>query len=418
MVESRSGSKALMFAKDPLADVEYFNRRMQLSTTIIKHLHLGDCGSTTYVPFQVREGDLTQLAGKYHMTETGLSVITRQSTELIGSLVQLRSSLTCEHPDHEGVCGTCMGQLALSVPLGTNIGHVAATELCAKVSQAVLSVKHLDGSSVLTVFTIPSIDRKYISNGELPNTLYCSEKIDNSELKLIISAVDAKHISDIFHAEVKTLSVTRVSSVRYLGFERTSKGVVTNDVVPVCVGTNLSSLSCELLEYMKVKGYELSPTGDYVVDLADWDNRDPLIIMPMKHMSMLEFMNNVGVMIESSTKDKAAKKARKLKTLVDYTSVSAALMDLHEVVSSKISVNIAHLEIIIKSAMIRSAIDKDHRLPLPGQPVVFGSFKDNLERRSLGAQFAYQEQSRTLMKAESYTIVNRPSNLLDTILRG
>jgi len=423
LVESRSGAKALLAQKDPLEHTEYFNRRMQLGCSVIQNLHMGDCGTKRTVKFKVRSESLNQVAGKFYEVtdengDKSLQVVAVNQKSLIGETLKLRSSMVCEHPDPYGVCSTCMGQLALSVPRGTNIGHVAATELCAQVSQAVLSTKHLDVSSSAVSIDLSEYDRKYVYIGQSGDKIYIKKPKKFTKMSLVVDSADVKHIGDISRIEdVTELSSTKMSSCRYI------KLIIENEededvvVLGVSSGKNLSSLSLDMLMHLKDNGWSLNEDGHYVIDLTGWEYSKSILILPMKHMNMLDFMDIIKVMVESTSKSKD-EVGGEHKRLVDYDSLSHALTDLHLIVAEKISVNIAHLEIIIRSILIRNDAAGDHRLPLPKTPILFGSYRANMENRSLSGLMAFEAQSKAFRRAESYAITNRMDHPMDVILKG
>ena len=61
MIESRSAAKALMFAKDPLAQCEYFNRKLQLVAQVVTNIARGDCGSQHYMNWKVEATELSAM---------------------------------------------------------------------------------------------------------------------------------------------------------------------------------------------------------------------------------------------------------------------------------------------------------------------------------------------------------------------
>lgn len=420
LVESRSGAKALLAQKDPLEHTEYFNRRMQLGCSVIQNLHMGDCGTKRTVKFKVQSESLPQLAGKYYLDEEEgtLAVVGVKDKHLIGKSIKLRSSMVCEHKDPYGVCSTCMGQLALSVPRGTNIGHVAATELCAQVSQAVLSTKHLDVSSSAVSIDLSEHDRKYVYIGQSGDKIYINKPKKFTKMSLVVDSADVKHIGDISRIDdVTELSSTKMSSCRYIKLVIENEDMEDVVLLNVSSGKNLSSLSLDMLMHLKESGWELNGDGHYVIDLTGWEYTKAILILPMKHMNMLDFMDIIKVMVESTSKSKE-EIGGDHKRLMDYDSLSYALTDLHLIVAEKIRVNIAHLEIIIRSILIRDDTKCDHRMPLPNTPVLFGSYRANMENRSLSGLMAFEAQSKALRRAESYAIRNRMDHPMDIILKG
>ncbi len=92
-MESRSASKALFFSKGQLEDTEYFARRLQLQTMVVSRVHIGDCGSTNYLHWTIRDKDLPLMTGVYYLDDetNSLKYIRKEDKHLVGKILKLRS---------------------------------------------------------------------------------------------------------------------------------------------------------------------------------------------------------------------------------------------------------------------------------------------------------------------------------------
>ncbi len=416
MIESRSAAKALIFAKDPVAESEYFNREMQLVTSTLCRLHEGDCGSQQFIPFKVRAGDLKKIAGKYYRNGDQLTEITENDRHLINTMIEMRSVLRCQHPDPYGVCSTCFGSLAAAVPKGTNLGHVSTTVLCERVSQKVLSTKHEDGSSKVDRFDVlTDFDKQYIREGTDETTLKLSEALSGKKVWLTLADSQAPSLTNIDYNDVRKLSLSHISRLIEVAFtvedEKGNRGKPA--YVPVSMGSRVSSLSYEALEYIKRKGWELSRDNNYVIDLSEWDVELPLFQLPLKHTDMVEYMKSIKTFVKSTDKPSRGKTPR---TLREFEGPIPALVGFYNLVSSKLTVNIAHLETIILSCMIRSEEEQDHRLPRPIEEGEVGTYNRNMEMRSLSTVMAYQNQRDRLKDIQSFIVKDRPDHPMDNLV--
>jgi hypothetical protein len=431
MIESRSGSKASLAQKDPLQMTQYYNRRMQLGCAIIQNLHRVDCGTTRTVRFRVLPQSLKVLVGKYYYDDSNtLKVISGDEKHLIGESIKIRSPLTCEHPDPYGVCSKCMGTVAASVPPDANLGHVAAVELCAVISQSVLSIKHLEVSSVAIEISLDDHHRQYLKLNAKGDKVFIREQKRYDRMELVLNHNDVKHIGDINTIEdITDLSSNRISSCRDVVLNGYKDDVFEDVLLSVSSGKNYSSLSGAMLNYLKEHGWSLNEKGFYVCDLSHWDFNEPAFILPMKHLNMLEYMDVIKTFIESSSsqEDKNASMTSrstkkptddKRNRIVNCDSLSQALMDLHALVSEKLGVNIVHLEIIVLSILARNPDRMDHRLPRPQDQKVFGTYKQNMELRSLTGQAAWMNQALMLISPTSFALTNRPKHPMDMVFMG
>jgi hypothetical protein len=417
MIESRSASKAQYFAKDPVADSEYFNRKMQLQTAVISRLHRVDCGSTETIPFRVRSTDLESLEGKFYYTETGdLVAVSEGDRHLIGKTINMRSVLKCKHPDPNGVCLVCMGELGYSVPDQTILGHVAATVLCEIISQNVLSTKHLDGSSTVDMIKLGAYEENYVQVGSDPNTIKLNPDLEGKKVTMVLSADESERLSDIMTIQnISRLTPSKVTELREVEFIIEGEDETEHVVIPVSMGSRLSSLTVEALTYVKYMGWTLTAKGDCAIDLSNWDIDQPLFEMPLKHTNMVDFMKEIETFIKSSKKTKGT---RHQKNLNDYDTVEDGLLALYTLVSSKLKVNIAHIELIVLATLSRDPKHYDHRLPVPKSTGVVSGYEDNMVLRSNSVAMAYQNQGSTLYDLRSYMIDDRPDHYMDNILMG
>ncbi|MND14838.1 DNA-directed RNA polymerase subunit beta' [compost metagenome] len=422
LIESRSASKALWAAKDPVADSEYFNRKMQLGCATLQHIHYGDCGSTGTMMWRVTAGNFAALEGKYRVTDQGLKPILKSERFLIGTEVHVRTVLKCRHPDRYGVCSTCMGELAFSIPPHTVLGHVSATTLCELVSQNVLSTKHLDGSSVVDDFEINEHDAAFLRLGTSGNEIKLNADLAGQPVKMIIPADYAPRLPDLNRVRtVRALPLEKLSEIIDITLEIPGPEDTADKVnLSVSMGSRLSYLTEEALIYIKRTGWDLTARGDYVIDLSGWDYTDVLFKLPMKHTNMVEYMGEIERFIKAAPtrKGKQRGKRSRVQSSNAYSNTEEALFAFYGLISSKLSVNIQHLEVIILSTMVESIEGRDHRLPLDRENGEVGYYEDNMDYRSLAASMAYERQGATLQDIRTFTLKNRPDHPLDALMMG
>ena len=442
MQETCSASKALMFAKDPLADTEYFNREMQLATDSLQYLYYhSDCGSENYIAFDVRQGDIKQLSGKYILrteeiadvlaaadrrksrptmalfgtNHAKLHRITTADQGLVGKRVYMRSPLGCNCLHMGGICATCMGELSLSVPYRTNVGHVSITHICEKISQRVLSTKHLDGSSEVDPFQIFGDDVRFISNKEHENLIFLNKELSKGKVKIVIDADEARQLTDILHVDnVCDLSLERISQLKEIQvFVDYDDGETEAAFVKVSMGGRLSALSHDMLEYLTFNSWSLDMRGDYVIEMDKWDYNSPILELPLRHVNMLEFMKT----IESFVKMSSSK--RDIQRHIDgMDDMSALLTNLFSLISSKLrDVNLAHMEVILAATLIRSSANSDYSFPEIGGPCEIGAFNANMQNRSLGPAMAHEGHLSTLTNPSAYLNTDRMPHPMDALIK-
>lgn len=432
MIESCSAKKALISTKKPLRIVEYFNRKMQLSTVVVHTLLWKDCKSERYAEIHVDPGMFRSLEGKFYVTTKGqLSPITEHDRHLIGKTILIRSAMFCNHRGEGAVCRVCFGENAWSVPNKTNIGHVCSTEMCHEGSQLVLSTKHYDGSSVVDEIIISDHDADYIcvampdlNNQEADNTdssaIKFNPRLSKMEPVLILESrarppVDnASGLPSITqHTAIEHLSIHRVTSFREVQIRvRNLRNEEYTAHVSVSQGARLGALSKPMLRYIQDNGYTVMEDGKFMVDLKDWNFDEVVFALPMRHSNMLDYMSEIEHFIRSPSKkdDQRVSTVRKLKS---YTDPVEALIDFHDLVSSKLSVNICHLEVILLSLMRPADDPDDYCLPDIDRESMFEEHGTLMAMRSAGGLLAYERQPDTIDNVDSYLIKRRPPHVLD-----
>jgi hypothetical protein len=411
LVESRSAAKSLIFSKTPLQQAEYFSRRLQLMSMNIQHLHRGDCGTTKLVQWPVRKKDLKRLAGKYYLDkkENRLKAITGKEDHLVGTTIQMRSVMGCAHPDPVGVCSTCFGALAKAVPDFTNIGHLCCMLLTEKSSQSVLSVKHLDSSATIEAIVLGQDDKLFLRVGSDDNSYLMSDRLKGVKVKLVIPSESIPNINDVNEVDnVDDLTISRFSEIGVVGLVVEQPKLIERKDVMTEVGGRLASLTHEMLHHIKKYGFDLNEDNNYVIDLTNWDWNKPILALPLRHFNMSDHSRDIARMLESSVR-MMQERDRDLRP-------NDALIQLYELVNSKLDVNLTVLDVVLKEAMIVSAERGDYSLPKPWTDEGFGVMSMSMLHRSLSAAMAFEDHRDTIVNPISYTLKNRLDHPFDVCI--
>ena len=305
MIESRSASKSLMNTVKPLQDSEYFSRRQQLVCMNIKNLHMCDCGSTNYLHWHVREvryegttkvsdGDLATIVGKYYLDETTntLKIVRATDTHLINTTIKLRSiTAGCNHPDPNGVCEVCFGELALALPINTNLGHSVCVTMTAVLAQLILSTKHYDSSSTVEGIVLKPVEKKYLSADLNGNCYYLNDKLKGKKVKLYVNVESAKGLPDIrIFKDLSQFNLERMSQFDTVMISvEDNKGIIETTSLNVMVNGRKSSLTTGMLMHIKATGYPIikdARDGKFEFDMTGWDYSQPIFVLPMRHLNM------------------------------------------------------------------------------------------------------------------------------------
>ena len=150
----------------------YFARNLMILTYGTISSTVYDCGSKNPIPVTVDETVLSMFEGRnyYNNKNDGiLRVLKKTDRHLLGKKLWFRSPCTCNL--NEDVCHICYGNVALKVG-DLNGGFIYTTNLLtSRVSQNILSAKHLLKTNAERIGYSPSFDKWFMmdSSSVVPN---------------------------------------------------------------------------------------------------------------------------------------------------------------------------------------------------------------------------------------------------------
>jgi len=422
IAESRSAAKSLYFSEAPLQDAEYFSRRLQLLTMTVERIHHEDCGSTTYLEWRVNppvkdengkivyQGDLNFMVGKYYLDETSntLKEITHNDPAMWNTVLKLRSSIYCKHPDSHGVCSVCFGKLSENVSRFANLGHLVSATLTEQTSQSVLSTKHLDGSAVSSGIILTELTGKYFTTNKAKNCYILKKEFKDRNIKLIVNRDEAIGLVDIFNIDsIDNINPIRISSVECieLKYMETPEEEIS---MPLYInqGNRCAIMTIEFLKYLKHHRWETDSRNNFLFNLQDWDFSLPIFKLIEVEYSFSDHSHQVATLIESSMKN--------ITDRLKPDSPVSTLQELFRLVNTKLNVNIAALEVMVYSIM--SDGRDDYKLARNVDAPVLGVADRIIKNRSLGPAYAYEDQFDTIIDPKSFMKLNRPDSIFDVFI--
>lgn len=417
--ESRSASKALLFQKDPIRETEYFNRRLQMLNQTVRWIVPGDCGTEDVLEWHVQPGDLKALEGKYYYDSNNklqsISPKIRSCKALVGTTIKMRSPLMCKHKHNGAVCETCLGRLSYTLPYGTNIGHVAAYTMGEKITQSVLSVKHLDGSTEIIAIALDKTDLQFIrlstERNELIKFVKDIDKYPNARLLLPVEEVG--NLTQAMNAEsLSELSIYKISTLFKVGIKYDfDESTQITEWITVSGPSRPSSLTVPFLKHIKAAGYSQDDSKYITVPLAGWDVEKAAMQLPQKQINMLDFMKQISHMLECGPREgiKKGLDPSNPHDLVTY------IRTIYEYANQYISIPIMYLEVTALSGIVRDLENGDLRLAEDNNQREFAPKSAILHHRSVGPALAYEEQANVIYSAQSFNKYNRVPHPMDAL---
>ena len=420
LLESRAASLSTMSNEDPIKEVEYFGRRIQLMANYVTHAEPGDCGSREYITVNVKKGTERRHLGAFYLNAAGFEFPIREETlpDIVGKTVQMRSPLTCKHRHMNHVCHRCYGELISNFDPTTNLGHIAATTLSEGITQRVLSTKHLIKNAVKQMFRTNKMMEKYFQYDMADDCLRIHNHMLTKGLRMSVARKDMIHMDDVLASnDPSPIPARTVTKIRHISFYNVANDDYVPDTFSVALGTTAVHLSTEMLHYIKNNGYTLNDKGDFIINMDNWKFNRPLISLPVKFENTLDYKKAVAKYLESTGDKSGASKGEQLR-LCDMTDHGEALEKFIDVTEGGGFVNAAHLQILML-AMLGHKRPKglliDANIPKLGDEWAYMTRKTCLERKSGAITMAFEKQRNWTYNAEHY-MDSRPDSYFDGLV--
>ncbi|QAX96036.1 hypothetical protein [Vibrio phage vB_VmeM-Yong XC32] len=383
--ESRAASISLYMQSGPLEMSEYNNRMCQFLCGVIRGIHYGDCGGKVTIPWKVEEGDPKLLKGKVYMDDNDKPVVIwGNEDDLVGKTIRLRSITTCSHGDPTRPCSVCVGLNAITTPPGTNLGHHLSTEPLARISQTILSTKHVLASTKSVHLDINENNARFLRlKKDDQFVVMLNKEVTEGKFAIRIPQIQVGCINDVLSADdVMQLSPERISKLENVQIISYNRAGSIQDILDVdlSIGGKGSPLTIDFLAYMKEEQWEV--VGQSIeVSLTNWDYTRPFIKTPRRGEDIMEILRITTQFLESPNAPGAVR-------AVDYEHVGPACRALLDGMSSKIAVNFTHVEVFVRALMASG--DTSYALPVGGEAFRFIRLKEAIQKRGLGAALAFE----------------------------
>lgn len=392
-VESRSAVKIDIYSKTAVGDSQSMGKGVHLLAMALEHVYPGTCGNTTTVPFHVANpknilGKKIQVDGEWH-------VVTKSNAEKFrGRTVGLLSTTTCRCKN--GICEECGGQIIkYFTPKGINVGMLSSIRFIEKVTQLILSAKHLTETSSSTYELsheakefFKAVGNKVVLKPEfIRNNVYIGVPIDEMAMSLN-DIVTMGKVSEKDSSSITTIYVRDRKGVEHpCLMETNATPFLTNEMFGI-FRENMKSIEV-------IDGIAWVPTKNM------GKRGFPVLRNIVLNASMLAYVKRVRQFIQSDVHN--------------YTSIEMALKDFAAIIYEKVDINIVHIENLLRVLMV----DPDtFDIPVDVQDinnVVFANQNDVISRRSIGCQMAH-ERLLAYVKDPASSLIDKAPGPLDLFL--
>ena len=346
MIESSSGRTAQILSKVNVGSSGHFARLLGLNNQD-SFLHPDPnyvCDSVNFEEIEIKSKDhLQNMVNKYYrLYPNGMDhCITRFDYHLIGKKIYLRSPMTCASAARgDGVCYKCYGDLAFS-NRDINIGKIAAELLSSKLTQRMLSAKHL----LETVINKIIWNQEFFEFFELEsNVVTILPDLNTKNMKLIIRP-------EAIQLESEDEDRSYDEEEGGIAFMESYNEYITEFDVETEEG-EIFTVTSENRE----KLYITNDLNDIIRKKAYPEDGD--IIIPMSELKDKETGDSLPIFLIVIMNNDLSKSLDRLKEIIDKNSVTES-MDRHQIlqafmdtiIEGNLSINIAHCEVILMNQL-------------------------------------------------------------------
>ena len=395
VIESSIGRQAQILAKNNVGISGNFARLLGLNcmNTMLHKDPTHICHTKNFVKVHIKDETILKAYDMryYRFIENGIEHLLDcdKDKHLIGQTLYFRSPITCEsfHNGH-GVCYRCYGNLAY-VNRNINIGKIAAEEQTSRLTQKLLSAKHLLESSVIKINWVgPIFDLFEICL----DSICMRTDVNYSGMFLKITNLES---TDEFEESDFNYAVTAFSIIYPDGTEAEIHTVDSDDIF----------LQPDLADIV-VKMINASDDDEAIIPFEDLEKIQALFTVPIKNNEL------------QATLDK-------IKNIINVKSITGSYTK-DEILEDFLATNIkggiklagVHFEIIIAN-QIR---DKDDLLNFPDWSI---PHNDNYQILTLNAslmdspylttRLLYSKLNRVLIKPSTFEVTRGSMNDLFAI---
>ncbi len=417
--ESRGASIAVLQGKEPVKRSDYLNRRLQLLTSVIRHIFPGDCGTKETIPWFIRnKSELKSVIGIYREDgQGGFVPIKKTDEDLIGKDINIRIAATCHKLHQYGVCETCLGKVAEFIPSDFSIGHTSVAGALQALIQKSLSSKHLIVSTEAAAFEIDAETATCLKfpKAENKNNLVIQPKLFNNPkvelIELIFNQKDLRFLSELnSNTPISSLQVSTASEIDICKLEiRTKNGIDDVRVLTVSDMGRKSYLTKQFLTYIFENQNLISLHKKSLrVDLRHWAYKEPIFAIPDRITGVENFMNAFEkIILNGCTKHNIDAQLP--------SGISDMIRLCYDIVHQCVDAPVAHLGVIVSALLIRDKRNLDYRLPLPGGKREFDTLANIYAFRSLSQSMAYERRLDYFKSAATFLSPIRPNHPLDAL---
>lgn len=343
-IESSTGRTAQIIKYKNVGSSGHFARLLGLNN-MDSHLHPDpnyDCHTRNYLRIFIKDAKtLKMLKNRYYkLSNNGIEqIITKNSTDLIGKTILLRSPITCaSNARGQGICYKCYGDLAYTVfdagiNFGVNIGRIASENLSSSLTQKLLSAKHLLETFVEKITWVDKFSELFEIEG---NIIRVNSDIDEKNYKLFIDPNNIEleneeddDLSLIVEEDEDAAPIFNEYITEFEVLEGETLFRIAND-------KNIKLyISSELNSIIRRKGEPVE--GKICIDFTELKDVETLFIIPIENNELSKTLNRLEDLLNTNNAIKGMDIHQLLQSIIETT------------IEGGLNIASSHLEVIISN---------------------------------------------------------------------
>lgn len=394
--ESSKGRQAQIINKENVGSSGAFARQLSLNNreTFLNQNENYSCRTHNLVKFTIKNATYLNLIKNryYRFSENGIeyrlsSNPVRDNKNLIGKTILLRSPMTCEsNVLGNGICRKCYGDLYYT-NRDINVGQMASELLSSRLTQMLLSAKHLLESRIIKpVFTPLFYNYLELSH----NIVKVKDGMDLDDVFIVIDQDSVKTEDDNDNFDYNNYCTgfylkRPESSMTYIKLQTDDNLYLTDDML------------------LRIDDRHLNDDGDYTISLSELKDCN-LFLINMNNDELSKTLKGIKSLLDKEDSIKDLTKEQFLEKLIDV------------VIEGGIKIDAVHLELIISNQIRKFIEGKEDILDLPDWAVPNEKYslitlnKALINNPSITVSLEYQYIKKLLVDPLSYKKI-KPSSV-------
>lgn len=406
LVESTTAAKALNAAGASIQKSEYASRRFQQLCMFVTTCINVDCGSTKYTPMYVTEKYLANSEGIYYVLNKDdgndkLLCFDTTEKDLIGKVVYTRTAWNCTLDNPAHVCVHCAGEVFNNYDLQTNLGYLVAAYVMEKVTQRILSFKHVVKSISSSILRLEGKAKQFFVPTD-SNELILRDNVSLDGLFVVISHRELDKLTDALAGDVSEANVHKLGVVKKVGLY-TADGKFKHEV-NVSTPDREAIITHEFLEHIAESDFSVDSRGYYNIPLDGWDPDMPMFEVPIKEADVALYVSEVEKLVEGGSDKK--------------DTLDQHYFKLVDKILENSKCNMAVLGIMNYAISTYNAKQGNYSLARMSPVSGFAPKEEVFRNRSLGPFMVSGSQSRTILSnpEDIFSLHARQDSPLDNLL--